>query len=81
MLLAMAIKQAGTTDGVKLREALENLQAPYEGIMKTYGKPFSKTTHEALLSPDYKWAQWKDGKLVSYSDDVINSLKDSDFRK
>jgi branched-chain amino acid transport system substrate-binding protein len=81
MLLAMAIKQSGTTDGVKLREALENLQAPYEGVMKTYGKPFSKTTHEALLSPDYKWAKWKDGKLVSYSDEVINSLKDSDFKK
>jgi len=81
MLLAAAIKQAGTTDGVKVREGLENLQAPYDGVMKSYNKPFSKTTHEALLSPDYKWANWKDGKLVSYNDDVIKSLKDSDFKK
>jgi len=81
MLLAAAMKQAGTTDGVKVREALEDLKTPYEGVMKTYNKPFSKTVHEALLSPDYKWAKWKDGKLVAYGDDVIKSLKDADFKK
>ena len=81
MILAAAVKQAGTTDGVKVREALEDLKTPYEGVMKTYNKPFSKTVHEALLSPDYKWAKWKDGKLVAYGDDVIKSLKDADFKK
>jgi branched-chain amino acid transport system substrate-binding protein len=81
MILTAAIKQAGTTDGVKVREALEDLQAPYQGVMKTYNKPFSKTVHEALLSPDYKWAKWKDGKLVGTSDDVIKSLKETDFKK
>jgi branched-chain amino acid transport system substrate-binding protein len=81
MILTGAIKQAGSTDGVKVREALENLQAPYEGVMKVYNKPFSKTVHEALLSPDYKWAKWKDGKLVSYGDDVVKSLKETDFKK
>jgi branched-chain amino acid transport system substrate-binding protein len=49
--------------------------------MKTYNKPYSKTVHEALLSPDYKWAKWKDGKLIAASDDVIKSLKDADFKK
>jgi branched-chain amino acid transport system substrate-binding protein len=81
MLLSAAIKQAGTTDGVKVREALEDLKTPYEGVMKTYNRPFTKTEHEALLSPDYKWAKWKDGKLVAYSDDVIKSLKDADYKK
>jgi branched-chain amino acid transport system substrate-binding protein len=81
MLLAAAIKQSGTSDGVKLREALENLQAPYDGVMKSYNKPFSKTVHDALLTPDYKWAQWKDGKLVSYSDEVIKSLKQASVKK
>jgi branched-chain amino acid transport system substrate-binding protein len=69
-LLAMAIKQAGTTDGDKVRLALENLQGTYEGAMKTYEKPFSATVHDALLVGDYKWAHWQDGKLVPYADDV-----------
>ena len=81
MLFAAAVKQAGTTDGVKVREALESLQAAYDGLMKSYNKPFSKTEHEALLSSDYKWTKWKDGKLVAYSDEVITSLKPADFKK
>ena len=35
-LMAMAVKQAGSTDGDKLRQALENLQGTYDGAMKTY---------------------------------------------
>ena len=81
MVLTAAMKQAGTTDGVKVREALEDLQQPYEGMMKVYNKPFTKAVHDALLSPDYKWTKWKDGKLVPASDDVIKSLKESDFKK
>jgi branched-chain amino acid transport system substrate-binding protein len=80
MLLAAAIKQANTTDGAKVREALENLQGTYEGVMKTYAKPFSATAREALVSKDYRWAHWKDGKLVSYGDDVIKSLSAADFK-
>jgi branched-chain amino acid transport system substrate-binding protein len=81
MLLAAAIKQAGSTDGSKVREALENLQGSYEGLMKTYIKPFSATNHEALGTKDYKWAHWKDGTLIAYSDDIIKSLTDADFKK
>src|SRR3712207_2183589 len=65
VLLAAAMKQANTTDGPKVREALENLQGVHEGVMKTYTKPFSATVREALVSKDYRWAHWKDGKLVS----------------
>jgi branched-chain amino acid transport system substrate-binding protein len=81
MFLAMAIKQANTTDGVKVREALEDLQGTYDGVMKTYVKPFSKTEHEALVAKDYKWAHWKDGKLVGYGDSVISSLTPDDIKK
>ena len=45
MLLAAAMKQANTTDGAKVREALENLQGTHDGIMKTYTKPFSSHEH------------------------------------
>lgn len=81
MLLSKAITQAGTTDGPKVREALETLQSPYEGVMKTYVKPFSKTQHEALGSTDYLFIKWKDGKLVRYSDNVVKSLKDNDYKR
>ena len=49
-------------------------------MMKNYDKPFSKTEHEALRAKDYKWAHWKDGKLLPYSDDVIKSLTKADFK-
>ena len=81
MVLASAIKQANSTEGSKIREALENLQSPYDGIMKNYDKPFSKTEHEALRSKDYKWAHWQDAKLLPYSDQVIKSLTDADYKK
>jgi branched-chain amino acid transport system substrate-binding protein len=81
MVLAAAIKQANSTDGSKVREALEDLKTPYDGMMKNYDKPFSKTEHEALRAKDYKWTHWVDGKLLPYSDDVIKSLTDADYKK
>ncbi len=81
MVLASAIKQANSTEGSKIREALENLQPPYDGMMKSYDKPFSKTEHEALRSKDYKWTHWQDGKLLPYSDQVVKSLTDDDYKK
>ncbi|MBC7500279.1 MAG: ABC transporter substrate-binding protein [Herminiimonas sp.] len=47
-LLAAAIKQAGTTDGPKVREALENLNEKVDGVVGSYSKPFSKDDHEAI---------------------------------
>ncbi len=81
MMLAAAIKQANSTDGQKIREALENLMTSLDGQMKSYDKPFSKTTHEALTSKDYVWTKWKEGKLVSYSDNVVKSIIPSDYKK
>jgi branched-chain amino acid transport system substrate-binding protein len=81
MVLASAIKQANSTDGSKVREALEDLKTPYDGMMKNYDKPFSKTEHEALRSKDYRWTHWVDGKLLPYNDEVIKSLTDADYKK
>ncbi|MFG6489708.1 ABC transporter substrate-binding protein [Roseateles sp. BYS78W] len=49
-LLAAAIKQAGSTDGPKIKAALEDLKTPVEGVVTTYSKPFSKTDHEAITA-------------------------------
>jgi len=49
-LLAAAIKQANSTEGPKILEALQNLKAPVDGVVTTYNKPFSATNHEAISS-------------------------------
>ena len=39
-LVALAIKNAGSTDGPKIREGFFKIGS-YEGLIKTYNKPFS----------------------------------------
>ena len=63
-LLAAAIKQAGTTDGSKVREALENLQAKVDGLVTTYDKPFTKTDHEAIKAGMPVMGAVKEGHVV-----------------
>jgi branched-chain amino acid transport system substrate-binding protein len=47
-LLKAAIEQAGSTDGPKIRAALENLRTTVEGVVSTYSRPFSPDDHEAI---------------------------------
>lgn len=47
-LMAEAIRQAGSLDGVAIVRALENLKQPVAGVITTYKQPFSSTDHEAL---------------------------------
>jgi branched-chain amino acid transport system substrate-binding protein len=63
-LLAAAIKQAGTTDGPKVKAALENLNEKVEGVVTTYNKPFSKDDHEAITADITVFGEVKDGKVV-----------------
>jgi branched-chain amino acid transport system substrate-binding protein len=81
LLLVEAIKQAGSTEGPKLKDALENLNAPVKGVMKTYNKPFNKTDHEALTAADLAFVKWSDNQLVSYTDNIIKSMSASDYKR
>jgi len=63
-LVALAIEQAGSTDGAKVRDALENLKAEYKGLIKTYKPPFTAEQHDALTDEDYIMVVWKGGKIV-----------------
>ena len=47
-LLAAAIKQANSTEGPKIKAALEDLKTPVEGVVTTYTKPFTAADHEAI---------------------------------
>jgi branched-chain amino acid transport system substrate-binding protein len=49
-LLVAAIKQAGSTDGPKIKAALEDLKTPVDGVVTTYNKPFTAKDHEAITA-------------------------------
>ncbi|PUE20518.1 branched-chain amino acid ABC transporter substrate-binding protein [Limnohabitans sp. MMS-10A-160] len=80
-LIAASIRQAGSTDGEKMRAALEDLKEPVAGAMKSYSKPFSKLQHEALTAADFAFVKWNAGKLVQVTDPVIKSLTTADFKR
>jgi len=63
-LLAAAITQAGSTDGPKVKAALEDLQAPVEGVVTTYNKPFTKTDHDAITANIPVFGEVKGGRVV-----------------
>ncbi|BDB27279.1 ABC transporter substrate-binding protein [Cupriavidus sp. P-10] len=81
MLIAAAMKAAGSTDGQKVAAALEQVSG-VQGIIKTYDKPFSKTNHEGLSVADFYLARWKDGKtVVRYEDTVSKSITTADLKR
>jgi branched-chain amino acid transport system substrate-binding protein len=63
-LVALAIEQARSTDGAKVRDALEDLKADYAGLIKTYKRPFTAEQHDALTERDYIMVVWKGGQIV-----------------
>nr|WP_295783475.1 ABC transporter substrate-binding protein [Rhodoferax sp.] len=69
-LLAAAIKQAGSTDGPKIKAALEDLKAPVEGVVTTYNKPFTTKDHEAITANIPVFGEVKGQRVVyAYADD------------
>ncbi len=68
-LLAAAIKQAGSTDGAKIRTALENLNEKVEGVVTTYDKPFTAKDHNAISRNMVVFGKVQDGKIVYAKDE------------
>lgn len=70
LILAAAIKQAGSTDTHKIKLALENLTAPVNGVIATWKKPYStwdpanEASHEAFQPAQVVMGMVKDGKVV-----------------
>lgn len=62
-LAALAIAAAGSTEGDAVRQGFYKI-GKYEGLIKTYDKPFSAAQHDAVLSSDYVWAQFIDNRIV-----------------
>jgi branched-chain amino acid transport system substrate-binding protein len=72
-LLAAAIRQANSTDGPKIKAALEDLKAPVDGVVTTYVKPFSAKDHDAITANIPVFGEVK-GQRVVYA-------YEADFKK
>jgi branched-chain amino acid transport system substrate-binding protein len=62
-LAALAIAAAGSTDGDAVRQGFYKI-GKYDGLIKTYDKPFSPGVHDAVQANDYVWAQFIDNKIL-----------------
>jgi branched-chain amino acid transport system substrate-binding protein len=63
-LLAAGITQAGSTDGPKVRAALEDLKTPVEGVVKNYNHPYTHDDHETIKMGDAVMGLVKEGHVV-----------------
>lgn len=62
-LTAKAIEKAGSTDGDAIRKAFYEIDQ-YEGLIKTYEKPFKPGVHDAVTKDDYVWARFIDNRIL-----------------
>jgi branched-chain amino acid transport system substrate-binding protein len=73
-IFAAAVKQAGSVDSKKIKEALEDLREPVEGVITTWKKPFTKwdptnvVTHEAFRREHAVMGMVQDGRVVFGND-------------
>ncbi len=76
LIIAAAIRQAGATDGTKIRAALENLRAPVAGVITVYDHPFSHDSHEAITADIAVMGKIKNGRIVyAYEEDQHRQSK------
>jgi branched-chain amino acid transport system substrate-binding protein len=69
-LLAAAMKQAGSTEGPKIKAALEDLKAPVDGVVTTYNHPFTKADHDAITMNIPVFGEVKGNRVIyAYADD------------
>ncbi len=62
-LAALAMAKAGSNDGTAIRDALYQIDS-YDGLIKTYEKPFSPENHDALGAKDYIFTHFVKGEII-----------------
>jgi branched-chain amino acid transport system substrate-binding protein len=63
MLTALAIQAAGKLDGPAVRDGYYKI-GRYDGLIKTYNKPFTPEVHDAVTENDYVWTQFIDNQIL-----------------
>ena len=74
-ILAAAIAQAKSTDGPKIRAALENLETKVVGVVTNYDRPFTPTDHEAISANMPVFGVVKNGRVVAAHEDDVTGDK------
>jgi len=70
LLLRAMFVAKGDISGTGLKNALENLQQPYRGVVTTYEQPFSAKDHDAISSNMLWLGTWRGGERVyEYAED------------
>ena len=70
-LLKAAIEQAKSTDGAKIRAALEDLKTKVDGVVTVYDHPYSAADHEAITGNIPVFGVVKGGRVVvAHEDDI-----------
>lgn len=81
-ILAAAITQAGDTNGVKVRQALENLNTKIDGVITTYNHPYTHDDHEAITMNMVVMGEVKGGHVVyAYDADKGEVVREKDASK
>ena len=62
-LVAAAIQNAGSLGGDAIRQGFYKIDK-YEGLIKTYNKPFTPQNHDAIGPQDYVWTQFIDNQIL-----------------
>jgi branched-chain amino acid transport system substrate-binding protein len=62
-LLARAIEKAKSTDGDAIRKAMYEIDQ-YDGLIKTYKRPFGPDDHEGLSPDDYIMVRFDSSRIV-----------------
>jgi branched-chain amino acid transport system substrate-binding protein len=62
-LVAAAIQNAGNLNGDAIRQGFFKIDR-YEGLIKTYDKPFTAENHDAIGPQDYVWTQFIDNQIL-----------------
>ena len=61
-LTALALDKAGATNGDKLRQGFLEIDS-YQGLIKTYSKPFTDENHDALNENDYIMVRYNGDRI------------------
>jgi branched-chain amino acid transport system substrate-binding protein len=66
LMLRAVFQTKGDTSGPALKQALENLDRPYSGVVTTHEHPFSSSDHDAFSLNMIWLGVWKRGEVQFY---------------
>ncbi len=70
LMLRALFQTRGDTSAGALKQALENLDKPYVGVITTYERPFSGRDHDAFTMNMIWFGTWRQGEIrYQYAED------------